>query len=370
MVDDLPVLSVYAVWHPGCSRAATFGRTMFAALCADPDIPASRGLGIQVRFRTSNLGEEIPAPIPFDRAQHTAVLVLADDLLVADPTWRAYADSLMASARPADLVVPVAITSVGNLPPYLRQLQAIRLDQVPEAQQSTILLNDVMHDLCRLLDPRASKVKVFLSHAKEDGLSITTSVRRHLHEVARLDEFFDAADIPDGTRFGEFVASSAGSLPVLLAVQTDAYASRDWCRLEVLEAKRHHVPIVVLSALKSREVRSFPYIGNTPVVRWSDESSLPHIVRALLGEVLRDRFFPKKVQPLCNRHGLNSAMQVFSYPPELVTLLTYRAEMTAAGATMGKYLYPDPPLGTEELHLLKQFDPEIYPVTPTTLQAL
>ena len=364
------MLSVYAVWHPRCTRAATFGRTMFTALCADPDVPASRGLGIQVRFRTSNVSEETPALIPFDRSQHTAVLVLADDFLVADPTWRVYADGLVASARPTDLVIPVAITSVGNLPPGLRQLQAIRLDQVPEVQQSTVLLNDVMHDLCRLLDPRASKVRVFLSHAKEDGLPITTAVRRHLHEVARLDDFFDTADIPDGTRFGEFVASSAGSLPVLLAVQTDTYAAREWCRLEVLEAKHHHVPIVVLSALRSREVRSFPYIGNTPVVRWSDDGSLPLVVRALLGEVLRDRFFPRKVQSLCNRHGLDPTRQVFSYPPELVTLLAYRAEVTDTGAISGKYLYPDPPLGTEELHLLRQLDPEIEPVTPTILQAL
>ncbi len=69
-------------------------------------------------------------------------------------------------------------------------------------------------------------------------------------------------------------------------------------------------------------------------------------------------------------NSLNLERQVFAYPPELVTVLTYRAEMTAAGAVMGKYLYPDPPLGTEELQLLEQLDPDIDPVTPTILQAL
>jgi hypothetical protein len=370
MADDRPVVIVYIAWHPGCTRAAAFGRAMFAALCADPDVPASRGLGFQVRFRTSNAVGEAPAPVPFDRAQRTAVFVLADDLLVADPAWRSYADGLVKSARPTDRIVPVAMTAVGNLPPGLRQLQAIRLDGVPDVQQETVLLNDAMHDLCRLLDPDASKVRVFLSHAKQDGLPITTGVRRHLHEVARLDDFFDAADIPDGTRFAEFVAESAGSLPVLLAIQTDTYASREWCRLEVLEAKRHHVPIVVLSAVNSRETRSFPYIGNTPVVRWCGETSLPLVVRALLGEVLRDRYFPRRVEALCKRYGLNPERQVFAYPPELVTLLAYRAEMAAAGAAMGRYLYPDPPLGTEELRLLEELDPDIDPVTPTILQAL
>ena len=268
-----------------------------------------------------------------------------------------------------DRVVPVAITAAGNLPPGLGELQAIRLAGVSDVEQETVLLNDVMHDLCRLLDPDAAKVKVFLSYARQDGIPITTAVRRYLHEVARLDDFLDTADVPDGTRFAEFLAECAGSLPALLAVQTDTYASREWCRLEVLEAKRHHVPIVVLSAINVSEARSFPYIGNTPVVRWCDETSLPFAVKALLGEVLRHRYFPRRVQALCERHGLSTERQVFAHPPELVTMLTYRAEMIAAGAAIGRYLYPDPPLGTEELRLLAQLDPDIDPVTPTILQA-
>jgi len=54
------------------------------------------------------------------------------------------------------------------------------------------------------------------------------------HLESRLDYFFDAADIPSGTRFAEFMTEYAGSLPALLAIQTDSYASREWCRLEVL----------------------------------------------------------------------------------------------------------------------------------------
>ena len=370
MADDRPVVIVYVVWHPGCRRADALGRAMFATLCADPEVPASRGLGFKVMFRTSGAAGKGPRPVPFHRAQHTMVFILADDHLVGDPAWRSYAQGLVKSARPGDRVIPVAITATGNLPPGLRELQAIRLNDVPDDQQETILLNDAMHDLCRLLGPGMAKVRVFLSHAKQDGLPITTAVRRHLHEVARLDDFFDAADIPDGTRFAEFVTECAGSVPALLAIQTDSYASREWCRLEVLEAKRRHVPIVVLSAVNAGETRSFPYIGNTPVVRWSDETSLPLVVRALLGEVLRDRYFPKRVEGICKRHGIDPKRQVFSYPPELVTMLTYRADMATAGPVTGKYLYPDPPLGTEELRLLRQLDPDIDPVTPTILQAL
>jgi hypothetical protein len=368
--NELPVLAVYVVWHPSCEQAGAFARALFRALCADPEIPASRGLGLPVRFRTSNSAEEVPSPVPFGAAQHTSVFVLADDVLVAQPAWRSYVDGLVQSSRGVDLVIPVAITPTSNLPPGLATLQAIRLNKLPVADQETALLNDAMHDLCRLLDPFAVKVRVFLSHAKLDGLDITTSVRSYLHDVVRLDEFFDATDIPDGTRFAEFVTQNAGSLPALLAVQTDTYASREWCRLEVLEAKRRHVPIVVLAAVQTGEGRSFPYMGNVPVVRWRDASSLPAVVRSLLGEVLRARYFPRRVEAICKYHGLGPEEQVFATPPELLTVLTHVSETIAAGKTVGRYLYPDPPLGTEELQLLRQLDPNIDPVTPTILRGL
>jgi len=366
---DRPALVVYVVWHPDSDGSAELARAIFRELCADPDVPARRGHGIPVRFRTSVSPDEAPAPIPFGAAKHTAVFVLADDKLVADPAWREYVAALADETSPTDLVVAAAMTAPSNLPPGLDAVQAIRLhDVAPEAQEGE-LLNNVKNDLCRLLDPNAKKVRVFLSHAKRDGLEITTNVRRHLHEKAKLDDFFDAADIPDGARFAEFISETAGSLPVLLAIHTDSYGSREWCRLEVLEAKRRRVPIVVLSAIQIGEARSFPYIGNVPVVCWRDESSLPAVVGALLGEVLRDRYFPERVRAICRQRGISLEHEVFTYPPELLTVLSYRVDTLAAGGTVGRYLYPDPPLGVEELLLLNQLDPEIDPVTPTVLWA-
>lgn len=361
------VLAVYIVWHPESKRASELARAMFRSLCADPETPASRGLGIPVKFRTAVSAKTVPTHVAFGVALHTLVFVLADDHLVADPAWRSYADSLAQLGGDGDVVVPVAMTAVTNLPPSLGQLEAVRLSAASESDQELSLLNDAMHDICQLLDPDAAKVRVFLSHAKHDGLEITTSVRRHLQEVARLDEFFDATDIPDGAHFAEFMLGCAGSLPALLAVQTDSYASREWCRLEVLEAKRQRVPIVVLAAVEGREARSFPYMGNVPVVRWHGEATLPTVVGALLGEVLRNRYFPKRVEAIFRHHALGTHPQIFAYPPELLTVLAYRSD---DGATVGRYLYPDPPLGTEEIELLHQFDAGVDPVTPTMLLAL
>jgi hypothetical protein len=363
-----PVLGVFCVWHPACAEGESLARSLFTTLCADPFVPALRGLGVPVRFRTSADGESVPAPLPFGEFQHVAVFVIADDDLAVSEPWRRYVEDLVRAAGPADIVVPVALTRVANLPSGLGGLQAIRLGDVNPSARERTMLNRAIHDLCQVLDPVASKVQVFLSHAKHDGLGITTTVRRHLHEVANLDDFFDAADVPDGTRFAEFIKECAGSVPALLVVQTDTYASREWCRLEVLEAKRNRVPIVVLAAVEDRETRSFPYMGNVPVVRWHGESSLPTVVGALLGEVLRHRFFPLRVEAIGRHHPLGVVHEVLAYPPELLTVLAYRSELRKTGRSLGRYIYPDPPLGSEELEWLRELDPDVEPITPTLLQ--
>ena len=367
--DNRPTLAVYVVWHPEAAASSGLASTVFRELCADPDVPTRRGLGIPVRFRTSALATTAPEPITFGEAKHTAVFVLADDTLVADNTWRHYVATLAQTKGDSDLLVAAALTAPSNLPPGLAEAQAIRLHDVEPDNRSEELLNSVKNDLCQLLAPDEGKVRVFLSHAKHDGSEITDTVRRHLHEHTKLDDFFDATDIPDGARFAEFITKSAGSVPVLLAVQTDHYGSREWCRLEVLEAKRRRIPIVVLAAIQVGEARSFPYIGNVPVVCWRDQSSLPTVVGALLSEVLRDRYFPERVRTICRQRGISMSHEVFSYPPELLTVLSSRLEAAEAGRAVGRYLYPDPPLGVEELSLLHQFDPDIDPVTPTVLWA-
>jgi hypothetical protein len=263
-----------------------------------------------------------------------------------------------------DRVIPVALTDVANLPPGLKGLNAIELEGFESGQREAKLANEVMHDLSRLLDPKIKKIKVFLSHAWHDDLSITQSIRRYLHEEARLDDFLDAADIPHGVRFDEFIKDNVASATALLAIQTDNYASREWCRLEVLEAKKTRVPIVVMSAVERGEVRSFPYLGNVPVVRWQGEESLARVVGALLREILRCIYFPRKVEHICKANGLERA---YPYPPELLTALMYKTEISGASGKSSKYLYPDPPLGTEELELLRQLDFEIVPITPTTI---
>jgi hypothetical protein len=363
-----PVLTVYVAWHPSCDDGKEFAEALFRDLCADPEIPARRGLGIPVRFRTATTNKELPSPVPADSAERVAVFVLVDDEFAGSPDWREYGDRLAGLIGRETTVVPVALTDPRRLPAGLAKLQAIRLDGAPASNRYIRLRNRVFHDLCRLLQPDSGPVEIFLSHAKADGVETTKEVRRYLNEEEWLDSFFDEADIPDGAPFAEFLARAVSTAPILLAIQTDSYASREWCRLEVLEAKKHSIPIVVLAAMQRGETRSFPYMGNVPVVRWTDGSCLPDLAGAMLREVLRVRYFPLRVQHACRLQGF-PAYDTFVHPPELVTALLYRERLVDSPGE-SRYLYPDPPLGTEELSLLQMLDPSHQPLTPTTLGAV
>ena len=192
-------------------------------------------------------------------------------------------------------------------------------------------------------------VRLFLSHAKTDGVPIAEAVRAYLRSGTGLDEFFDAQDIREGDRWADVIRGAAAE-NVLLAIRTDAYAAREWCLTEVLYAKAGGSPLVVLDALVDVEPRAFPYLGNAPTVRWGGDASALSMERMLcvvLREALRFRHFPKRVSDLCRVYELPEDDRVLAAPPELLTVL--RARAAADDGHGHRIVYPDPPLGTEEL---------------------
>ncbi len=136
----------------------------------------------------------------------------------------------------------------------------------------------------------------------------------------------------------------------------------------MLEAKRAGSPVVVLDALQHAEARGFPYLGNAPSVRWQTGSAeaLERLLGVVLHEVLRFRHFPTRVSDLSRAYRLPEDPRVLPAPPELLTVLRARA---TTPEPPWQLVYPDPPLGTDELGLIAELAPELTPVTPTALIA-
>ena len=101
-------------------------------------------------------------------------------------------------------------------------------------------------------DASAGVLKLFISHAKTDGVAMARSLIGLLRQLQEADPdgggfqyFYDAEHIAPGSVWREVLkAQASGS--VLIALRTEAYESRYWCRREFLLAESNGMPIVAV----------------------------------------------------------------------------------------------------------------------------
>lgn len=377
------LLVIYVVWHPEFARGREIARKIYASFASDPDHPNARGLGIPVFFRSArNEGEATPPPIAMDDAHHSVVVVLVDaDMLIENAAWGSYVSALRDQAEAAPdrhRVFPVAFARNYNL---IGATNYIRLEDLPADAAPGYLIVRLTNEISRLItarptlaeaeagDERAGsppKMRLFLSHAKLDGEKTALALRDYIRDNLALDTFFDATDIAAGFRFQDEIDGGIDSAAFAL-VHTDAYASRVWCQYEVIRAKRHCRPVVVIHAIEEGEARSFPYIGNVPTIRWRADQ--PERIEAVIGlilrEVLRCEYFPRHFENLRTLFDIAPEARAISRAPELLTALALRQEADK----VPYFVYPDPPLAKQELDLVLELAPNLRLTTPTLLFA-
>ncbi|MBV9490021.1 MAG: TIR domain-containing protein [Verrucomicrobia bacterium] len=345
---------------------------LYGTFCRNPATPEARGLGIPI-FWAVDPRRSIPVT-GRERASYVAVVLLIDDQMVVDPSWEPFYERLIPSAAGESCVVilPVALSrSAFQLHPALSglNLNYTRLFEhgLPE-ERETVLKRELAHAFCRLLalapgtkflEEPTQSIQVFLSHAKLDGELFATRMRDWLRANSGLDSFFDASDIPPGTDFGRILEKEVRHA-AFLALQSDVYSSRVWCRRELLFAKRYQVPILIVNALEKGEARSFPYSGNSPTMRWAGD--MAPIVEKLLLEVLLYRYFNGLIKSMAHlRPELdNGQYWVFPRPPELLTL----QQVLPPDQPNATAIYPDPTLTKEELEILRRDHPDCRLLTP------
>lgn len=398
-----PTLALYAVWHPASSTAGQHALLLLEDCAGGGERLLSRGLDIPVFFRSTPAGEglEVPLAIPFDAARHSVVILLADAKMVLerDGAWGQYVSNLFAEARKSGgrhRVLPILLdSSAAKIVPGGVQEQGIRAFGQPEDLREVFIHNRIAHELCRLLiasreeeqgsrlaDRGASSasVKLFLSHAKADkgnGLERALELKEYIDKQTVFDNFFDANEIAPGHLFDEEIeAHLKDPRATLVVILTDAYASRPWCRREVLIAKRLGRPVVVVHAVRRGEERCFPYLGNVPSLRVErvDEdwgaATCEKVLRLVLWEVLRQNYFERQMNDLLAGVSYPPGTFSVSRPPELLNLLyepVHQAE-SSSGKRIG--IYPEPPLGSEELDILARLEPNVLWLTPTLLSTI
>lgn len=374
-----PLLVLYVVWHPSFSKGSIVAdvlRNHFRRSLYD-NVAGGTGLSVIYRFAAVP-GFSAPLQINLDEAETTAVVVLVDSGLVADSAWTKYVQELVESTETKGLgtrVFPVAIE-----PEALSGLgvaeQALRWDRwtgsVEERCQR--LTAELTYEFCRMLrnylehlkrpteDEKAleaylKKVQIFLSHSKHDenGEQIAYMIRDRLHGGHGLSSFFDVHDIPAGLRFHKVLLQQL-RVSAMVAIHTDSYSSREWCRKEVIEAKRWNVPLVVANAISNVDERGFPYMGNVPVVRLDPRGvdRIDFVIGRLLDEVLKDFLWRCRIELALGT--ADSTVVFVPRPPELISLAGLPAEADVPNPVI---VYPDPPLSAEEERLFAQVAPRV-----------
>lgn len=382
-------LNIYVLWHNEFTDGEKYANLIYSTFTRKIDEPLSRGIGIPVYFRSVYSENNQPLLIELNKAQNNVIIALIDDNMVDCDNWATYLNDLNSKINilgNSHILLPVAISRWAfNISSEISQNNFIRIYEEKYCERESKILINISHEICRLLYgiSRVSEediksgfnlsdapVKLFLSHAKNDGVEITRKLRSHIKESMALDTFFDTNDIASGHRFYEEIRTQIRQA-VLLVLQTDSYSTREWCRKEVLLAKEFQRPIIIMSNLKEGERRSFPYMQNTPTIRYNDDPSQDEgvmfdtIILNTLLETLRFKYHELFMTYLIDLYDLNITHEsVLSNPPELSMFVKLNLMDTKL------IIYPDPPLGNCELELLNRIYPDFNIITPTTLPTL
>ncbi len=206
----------------------------------------------------------------------------------------------------------------------------------------------VVNAIRRQLSAKAvgAREPIFISHAKADGREVAEQLVSHIaspENGLRLDTFYDALQLETGEDWREGLEQGVvgGSLLVLM---TDSYEGRPWCNQELLWAKMHRRPILLVDLGRSRVGRTYPYIGNLPLLadRLEDTAGREAVLLELLSEALRCDLFVDLVETVTGGDAL-----ALPRPPELFDLVEIQDEPADRPV-----VYPDPPLPDIETALL------------------
>jgi len=384
-------LSVFIVWHPDYLEGQQTADFLYSVLCRDSTKPLIRSMGIPVYFRNKNVSEtNQPLEINFTESEYTAIIALVSDEFVNDNNYGKFLDSIFdkcETEKEKRRIYPVAISkSAYKVSTKFSAINFIRVDRNKLVcdKEEIVSINSqiktpILHELCRLLmnmkkatDETESlatspPIKLFISHSKHDESKLDASkFRDYINSQTQLKTFFDTNDISYGSNFGEEIKKAAKE-SALVVFQSDSYADREWCRIEVLEAKTAGCPIVIVNAVQNGEKRAFPYLGNYPSIRY--KNNFIEIIDLTLEQVLFNLYTKIFLDSLTDLYKIKTD-KILSTSPELFNFIQLKKKGLNQGEEYSLVIYPDPPLGSEEMEILNQLDDAFVFITPLTLPSI
>lgn len=332
---------------------------LYHLLCRNANEPLIDGLDIPVYFQTNQEDGIIYDVRKTINADKVVVLLLVDLYMFNSSAWTNYINELVNDDKNGVVkVLPVALCQYAfDINHELGEQQYIRLKSYDIRACWQEFLIRFYDDLIRTVCDSQEKLQIFISHTKKDedrlGIEKANELKAYLRADTKLNSFYDANDILDGYSFGDQIKENLKK-SLLVILETSTYSDREWCRIEAIVGKENHVPTVVVSLFNGLIPRTFPYLGNTPKIRFG--GNWDEVICLLLRTAL-DKYYEERY--LENFSQANS--KVIPMMPEFINI----------GKVDGvnQILYPEPPLGNEELEVVKRQFPTITFNTPSQIFA-
>lgn len=358
-----PYVTLHVVWHPQCSDSDVAARHLIEHFTRERFSIDEMGVSV-FEWSSPPAGSSLPAPVALG-GEPAVVVALIGDEIRRDSAWSTYVRELAERCLSGEgeefrrCIVPVAMTR-RTIATDLG-VQALRWYDWGGRRDSRVqrLVREVTYAASRLLrttlkaapelSDQLEKVRVFLSHSKHDsvGERVAQRIRNWLHNDVQLSVFLDVVGIPAGFS-PDRVLEEEVRRSAILVVYSDSFSSREWCGREVLVAKESGRPIVVADCIEGVDERSFPYLGNVPVVRLCSQPpyNVERVVGRLLDEVFKDFLWKYRTAALSRD---NPHVKFIARAPELLTAVNTKTASPEASAVV----YPDPPLSLREHDLMK-----------------
>lgn len=349
--EFLPPLAISFVWHPSDSKEVTpILDVIRMSLARDKDKPFSRGLNIPLFFFSTQNSGVTPSDYPKELAKNNIIFVFTSTNTVGREVWKTYIEDLPKS--PSVYIVPIAIDANGyGHGGALSGLNCIRTEDWPVENRDLHAVVAIVHEIYRygckskpLADKgKQSSITIFLSHSKsgDTGKQHSEQIKQFIDNT-NMNRFFDANEISPGYHFNQEIETHIkGS--TLLAIESDAYSSRYWCQREILLAKQHDRPIVVVDCLEDYEDRIFPAASNVPCVHISSsipisERDILRILSTAIIETVRYRHSRQCLEAYKEAGWIDPDCKLTARPPEIRQVLNYKKD------GVQKLCYPEPPI--------------------------
>jgi hypothetical protein len=308
-----------------------------------------------------------PADQLLDAFCHTVTVVFSDQALLekgGDPLWDWLAEcwdqTRSSNGRHAMLAIAMEERfgrSYSDKRPSLGSHQLLHVRDLGEtAIRPAMLALRMLHE-CRLrLAESLPKVagetpghlRLFISHAKIDGLPLAHALKHQIQTIDWLKAFYDADDLPSGSDWQKELERGVGS-SLIVMLRTEVYEGRYWCKQEVLWADEYATPAVLVEARTGLDhpAGGLPF-DRVPSVRIPD-GNLLRILFLALREGLRFLLFKRRSEQMEVDGDLPTPheLRIFSFPPSMSALLRacrVLTDLKVPTATPCFILYPDPPL--------------------------